>query len=85
MRYTLFADISGAAPGDRSMKRTRVEDVFAPGTRRGFHFDYGDDWMIIVKCDAVAPAAGRRKLAQVLKRTGTPPVQYPDCEEEEME
>lgn len=81
VRYTLFADIGEGESGDLSVKKTRVQDVFKPRTRLGFHFDYGDDWMFLVRCDAVEPAATKRKVSKVLTRTGTPPVQYPDCEE----
>lgn len=82
MRYTLFHDLGEGQPGDRSVKQTRVQDVFKPRTRLGFHFDYGDDWMFLVRCDAIERAATKRKTSKVLSRTGTPPVQYPDCEEE---
>lgn len=81
VRYTLFADIGEGEAGDLSVKKTRVQDVFQPRTRLGFHFDYGDDWMFLVRCDAIEPTPTKRKVSKVLTRTGTPPEQYPGCEE----
>lgn len=78
VRYTLFCDLGDGQPGDLSVKKTRVQDVFKPRTRLGFHFDYGDDWMFLVRCDAIEPAVTKRKVSKV--RTGTPPEQYPEYE-----
>ena len=81
-RYTLFFDLGEGQPGDRSVKKTLVQDVFKPGTRLCFHFDYGDEWLFLVRCDSVETSAAKRKVSRVLSRSGTPPEQYPDYEEE---
>ncbi len=81
VRYTLFADLGEGEAGDLSVKQTRVQDVFRPRKRLGLHFDYGDDWLFLVQCDSVEPAATKRKVRKILSRTGTPPEQYPSEEE----
>ncbi len=84
-RYTLFHDIGEGQPGDRSVKKTLVQDVVKPGTRFCFRFDYGDDWMFLVRSDSVETVAAKRKVSRVLSRSGTPPEQHPDYEEEPEE
>ncbi len=75
VRYTLFADM-GEGDGEPGVKKTKVSEVFAPGTKMVFHFDYGDDWMFLVTCTAVVESEAKRKFKKVVSKTGTPPVQY---------
>ncbi len=81
--YTLFADIGMGEPGDRSVKKNCVPEVFCPRRKMLFHFDYGDDWCFLVTCTAVkeSTAAGKRRLRKILSTYGAPPVQYPSYEE----
>jgi len=82
-RYTLFADMGEDADhDDPGVKETLVSTVFRPKRKMVFHFDYGDDWMFLVTCTAVKESAAKRPFKKVLGTTGTPPEQYPDCEEE---
>lgn len=81
VRYTLFADIGEGQAGDLNVKKSRVQDVFKPRQRLCFHFDYGDDWMFLVRCDSVEDAAAPRKIKNFLTRTGPPPEQYSECVE----
>ena len=83
-KYTLFADIGESEDGEPGVKATLVQDVFQPGKRLCFLFDYGDDWMFPVRCDSVADSTAKRKSRKILTRTGTPPVQY-DYPEEDFE
>lgn len=80
-RYTLFADMGNGEPGDRSVKRTKLSEVFRPKRKMLFHFDYGDDWFFLVTCTAVTAAAGTKPFRKIATTKGTPPVQYPDYEE----
>ncbi len=80
-KYTLFADMGEAENDEPGVKATLIQDVFTPRKQFCFLFDYGDDWMFKIKCDSVEPASTTRKISKVLTRTGTPPEQYPDCEE----
>lgn len=80
-RYTLFHDLGDGQPGDRSVKKTKVSEVFAPRRKILFHFDYGDDWFFPVTCTAVKESAAKRRFRKVLSTRGTPPEQYPDYEE----
>lgn len=82
-KYTLFADMGESEEGDPGVQKTCVEDVFAPEKEMLFLFDYGDDWMFLITCTAVEETKSRRKIRQVLSTEGDPPVQYPDCDEEE--
>ncbi|MCW1923054.1 plasmid pRiA4b ORF-3 family protein [Luteolibacter arcticus] len=81
--YTLFADIGEEAKdGDSGVKTTLVDAVFRPKKKMLFLFDYGDDWMFLVTC--TGEAEGRAfKRPKLLATSGTPPVQYPDWDEEE--
>jgi hypothetical protein len=82
-RYTLFAD-TGEDPDrdDPGVQGTLVSTVFRPRRKMVFHFDYGDDWYFVVTCTGVRESEGKRRFKKVLATTGTPPEQYPDCEEE---
>lgn len=80
-RYTLFADLGNGEPGDCSVKRTKLSEVFRPKRKMLFHFDYGDDWFFLVTCTAIKESAAQRAFKKVLSTRGTPPVQYPDYEE----
>ena len=80
-RYTLFADIGEGEPGDRSVKRTRISEVFRPRRKMLFHFDYGDDWFFLITCTTVKESPAKRPFKKVLATHGTPPEQYPDIEE----
>lgn len=81
-RYTLFADIrNNPDHDDPGVKQTPVSAVFRPRRKMVFHFDYGDDWYFLITCTAVKESAAKRRFKMVLGTTGTPPEQYPDCEE----
>lgn len=81
--YTLFADMGEEAKeGDRGVETTPVGEVFQPGKKMLFLFDYGDDWMFLVTCTGESETK-LFKRPKILATTGTPPVQYPDWDEEE--
>jgi hypothetical protein len=80
-RYTLFADI-GEADDDPGVKKTPISEVFTEGRTMLFHFDYGDDWEFLVTCTDIGEETASRRYRKVLSRRGTPPEQYPPCEEE---
>jgi hypothetical protein len=80
-RYTLFTDMGNGEPGDRSVKKTEIAEVFHAKRKMLFHFDYGDDWFFLVTCTAVKDSAAKRAFKQVVATRGTPPQQYPDFEE----
>lgn len=47
-----------------------------------FLFDYGDDWMFLVRCtEEVEMRAFKRP--KILGTSGTPPEQYPDHDEQD--
>lgn len=79
-RYTLFADL-GEDADDPGVKKTPLSAVFRPRRKMLFHFDYGDDWFFLVTCTAVKESAAKRPFKKVLSTRGTPPEQYPECEE----
>jgi len=80
-RYTLFADI-GEDADDPGVKNTRISDVFGPGQKMAFHFDYGDDWNFLITCIAVGESSSKRRSRKVLVTEGIAPVQYPGHDEE---
>lgn len=81
-KYTLFADMGEANPGERSVQRTLIEEVFDPGKKMVFLFDYGDDWQFLLACKSIEPAASKRKIRAVLSEKGKHPIQYPDYDDE---
>jgi len=81
-RYSLFADM-GHGDGELGVEETLVSEVFRPRRKMIFHFDYGDDWYFLLTCTAVKQSDKSRRFHSLLSTTGSPPVQYPDFEEEE--
>lgn len=75
-RYTLFADI-GEEADDSGVQYTSVSQIFYPGRRMIFLFDYGDDWFFRVTCTAMKESRAKRRFRKVLSTRGAPPEQYP--------
>jgi len=83
-RYTLFADIGEEADeNDLGVRNTLVADVFTPKKTMMFHFDYGDDWFFLIRCNAIKEVTAKRRSRKVISTTGQPPDQYPAWEEED--
>lgn len=82
-KYTLFADMDEPEDEEPGVKATLVQEVFQPGKAFCFFFDYGDDWMFIVQCESVEDSPAKRKSRRILKRSGTPPMQYEYPSEDE--
>jgi hypothetical protein len=82
-QYTVFADMGeGVAESDTGVCETKISSVFKPKKKMLFHFDYGADWCFLVTCLKMEETDRPLRKARILDRKGTPPVQYPDCEEE---
>ena len=80
--YTLFADIGeDAKEGDTGVCSTDLIHVFQPKKKLLFHFDYGDDWHFIVTCLKIEETKSNFRKPKILDPKGTPPVQYPDYDE----
>ena len=79
-RYSLFADM-GEGEGEPGVEDTPVEQVFKPGKKMVFYFDYGDEWMFLVECTDVKDTKAKRPFKKTLATRGTPPEQYPECDE----
>jgi hypothetical protein len=83
-KYTLFADMEDTEEDEGlSVKKTKVHQVFSPGTALCFLFDYGDNWQFQITCESIRAASGTKKIRKILQQTGTPPEQYPPLEEED--
>ena len=81
--YTLFADQGEANhPTDTGVQNTLINDVFDKGDTMLFHFDYGDDWMFIVKCINIETTSSRKRKPEILNVEGEFPEQYPDYEDD---
>lgn len=75
--YTLFADIGEESnPGDPGVQTTALVDVFRPGKKLIFLFDYGHDWRFDVTCKSIEETSSRFRKPKVLEKQGTPPIQY---------
>jgi len=84
IRYSLFADMDDAdEDGGLSVNDTRIDEVFTPRKVMGFLFDYGDDWIFKVRCLGVKETDQKKPSLQIISKSGTPPEQYPDWEEED--
>lgn len=80
--YTLFADIGEESnPGDRGVQTTALLDVFSPGKKLIFLFDYGADWRFGVICKSIEKTTSKFRKPKILHPTGKPPIQYGDPEE----
>lgn len=80
--HTSFADFLDDDPDNgKSVKKTRIAEVFHEGTQRLFLFDYGDDWMFRLTCLATGLAGKAGQPAQVVAQHGEAPPQYPDYED----
>ena len=78
VRYELFADLEGGSSEARSVKRTKVAQVFPTvGSRMQFLFDYGDDWRFQVELIGQGEKTPRARYPKVLKAVGKAPPQYP--------
>ena len=75
-KYELFADM-GERTEAKSVKKTRVEDVFPDvGHKMLFMFDYGDDWRFVVQVIGLGQKVARTRYPKVLKKVGKAPEQY---------
>jgi len=81
-KYTLFADMGESEDGEPGVHQTFIPDVFEPGKQMIFLFDYGDDWHFLITCTGIEEPTSKRKVRKVISETGTPPEQYPDCDDE---
>jgi len=82
-KYTLFYDsIKPVNPGEKSVKKSYVYEVFEPGKKMAFLFDYGDDWIFLVECLGVADQEAGKKYPIVTGKKGKAPEQYPDYDDE---
>lgn len=81
-RYTLFADMGDPEDGEPGVEDTLVRDVFTEGKRMLFYFDYGDDWRFPLTCDKIQQRSLKKRVKRILSRSGTPPVQYPELDED---
>ncbi len=75
--YTLFADIGEESnPGDLGVQTTALLDVFHPGKKLIFLFDYGDDWRFDVTCKTIEETTSKFRKPKILNPKGKPPIQY---------
>ncbi len=83
--YTLFADMEDCeSEGERSVQKTLIQEVFDPGKKMIFLFDYGDDWQFLLTCKKVEPAKTKKKIREVISEKGEKPIQYPDFDDGEF-
>lgn len=81
--YTLFADIGEEAKADDlGVEDTFIGEAFEPGRTLLMLFDYGDEWHFTVFCESITPGKNQRKVKKVISRSGTPPIQYPQPEDD---
>jgi hypothetical protein len=81
--YELFVDMGESDGEARSVKRTRVADVFpSVGSKMRFLFDYGDEWIFLVSRVKQKSKEPRVKLPRLLVSSGEAPPQYPDPDDE---
>lgn len=85
-RYELFADMGGADPDVRGVKKTRVAEAFpAVGRTMVFLFDYGDEWRFRVRLTGTGSKTAKTLYPRILASGGKAPPQYPDSDDEEEE
>ena len=83
VRYELFVDMGENDGKARSVKRTRIAEIFpAVGAKMRFLFDYGDEWIFLVECVKQKPKEPKIKLPRLLASRGEAPPQYGDPDDE---
>ena len=86
--YTIFADMDGGK-GDsegegKSVRKTKVSQVFNKGKEMLFLFDYGDTWLFHILClDDAIVLKPRKRYPKLIEEKGLAPEQYPDYDEED--
>ncbi|MFC5050817.1 hypothetical protein ACFPK9_09340 [Rubritalea spongiae] len=81
--YTLFADQGdGRLDSDTGVENTPVSAAFSEKETMLFHFDYGDDWLFPVTCEAIETTSSRKRKPEILEVKGDFPVQYPPLDED---
>jgi hypothetical protein len=86
VKFTLFADMGEEDdPSVIGVSSATVTDAFPKKTSKMvFHFDYGDDWVFLVTCKDITESDSRKMKITTTSVTGTPPVQYPDYDDDEQ-
>jgi Plasmid pRiA4b ORF-3-like protein len=75
--YTLFSDIGEESnPGDPGVQTTALLDVFQPGKKLIFLFDYGDDWRFDVTCKSIDETTSKFRKPKIVNPKGKLPSQY---------
>ena len=86
-KYELFADMEdqGIEPtGAESVEKTKISKVWKNiGDKMLFLFDYGDNWLFVVKLISFGTKEDKAIYPRILKKNGKAPEQYPDPDEEE--
>ena len=79
-KYIVFSDIGEPEDGEPGVNETRAENVFSPGKKMLFLFDYGDDWHFLVECLELEDIGGNAKAGtwSVVSTEGNFPEQYPE-------
>lgn len=77
--YELFVDIGEKGPSEKakSVKKTKLRDVFTVGKKMLFYFDYGDDWQFEVVCQKKSQTTDQKFNHTILNTKGDSPEQYP--------
>jgi predicted sugar kinase len=73
-----------APENDPGVKNIMFSQVFPPRRKMIFHFDFSDDWFFLITCTAVKESSAKRRFKKVLSTQSSPPVQYPDHEEDDQ-
>ena len=84
--YTSFYDHGIFPPEpelkEKSVLNSYVYNVFEPGKKMHFHFDFGEDWEFLVECLGIIEAEEGRNYPVITKKVGEGPPQYPDPDSE---
>ncbi|NES44642.1 hypothetical protein [Moorena sp. SIO2C4] len=88
--YTIFADSTdGFGDPDRkekSVRKTKVNQVFKKDKEMLFLFDYGDEWLFHILClDDEVAREPRKRYPKLIDQKGEAPEQYPDYDEEDYD
>jgi hypothetical protein len=77
--YELFVDIPDVAcdsPESKSVKKTKVQDLFSINDKMLFLFDYGDGWEFIIQLKKIDSPDMKKSYPLLIDSSGKAPEQY---------
>ncbi|NEQ87896.1 MAG: plasmid pRiA4b ORF-3 family protein [Moorea sp. SIO2I5] len=71
---------------EKSVRKTKINQVFKKDKEMLFLFDYGDEWLFHILClDDEVAREPRKRYPKLIDQKGEAPEQYPDYDDEDYD